>query len=284
VAAESGRTTLPRPLLIFGVPTAGLLLVLLFIILGFPYDKLGDRIAERLLQSGVRVEFDEIGPALRLAGPGLVVTGLRASVEGAETIQLQRALVRPAWSSAWLRGSPALYTEIESESGAAQGTVILGDRGAWNGTLTQVDVGALPLPANTPFGSLTGVIDATVDLAMEEQRAKGSVTFDAVDGTLDLVSLPMSIPFETLSGDLTFGGNGYLTVNRLDVRGPAVNAGVTGNVLDATSFAAAPLRLEIAIDAEPAMIAAVRGAGVRIDRNSVGKARVTGTVAAPKIR
>jgi type II secretion system protein N len=267
-----------------GVPAAGSFLVLLFIFLGFPYDKLGDRIAERLLQSGVRIEFEKIGPALRLAGPGLLATGLRASLEGSESIQLQRAMVRLAWSSAWLRGRPAFYTEIDSASGAARGTFILGDRGGWNGELTRVDFGALPLAKGLPLGSLAGVVDATIDLEMEEQGPKGSVTFEAVDGVLDLTGVPMPIPFQTLSGDLTFGDNGYLTVKRLDLKGPVVNAGVTGNVLQAASFAAAPLRLEIAIDAESAMIAAVRSAGVRIDRNGVGKARVTGTVAAPKIR
>jgi len=284
VAPESGRTALPRPLLVFGVPAAAVFLVTLFIFLGFPYDKLGDRIAAKLLESGVRVEFDAIGPALRLAGPGLEAKGLRATLSNGESLQLERAMVRPAWSSAWLRGRPALYTEIDSESGSARGTVVVGAHGGFRGELAQVDAGVLPLAQAAPLGSLDGVVDASVDLAMEEQGPKGRVRFEAADGSLQLPGVPMPIPFATLTGDLDFGDDAYVTVKRLELKGPLLNAGVTGNVLQAASFAAAPLRLEIDINAQPGLVPVIRQAGLRIDRNGVTKARVTGTVGQPKIR
>jgi len=284
VAPESGRTVLPRPLLAVGVPVAAVLLVSLFIYLGFPYDKLGDRIAAKLLETGVRVEFDAIGPALRLAGPALEAKGLRATLADGESLQLERALVRPAWSSAWLRGRPALYTEIDSDSGSARGTVVLGARGGFRGELARVDTGLLPLAQTAGLGSVDGRVDASVDLAMEEQGPKGHVRFESADGSLQLPGVPMPIPFATFAGDLDFGDDAFVTVKRLELKGPLVNAGVTGNVLQAASLAAAPLRLEIDIDAEPGLVPAIRQAGLRIDRNGRAKARVTGTVGQPRIR
>ncbi len=44
-AAQRGEATLPRPLLTIGVPVAGVLLVTAFLIQGFRYDLLGERIA-----------------------------------------------------------------------------------------------------------------------------------------------------------------------------------------------------------------------------------------------
>jgi type II secretion system protein N len=285
VAPEAGRTALPRAFLPIGLPLAGIALVLLFVYLGFPYDKLGDRIRAEAQRTGsVRIDFQDLGPSLHLAGPGIEAFGVRATLRDGETFLLERAMVRPAWSLAWLRGAPAVYAEIESESGNAAGTLILGGSGGWSGDLEQVDVGKLPLSQFEHLGTLDGVLDASVDLLLEEQGPLGSVTFEARDGAIGLAGFPMQIPFETLSGELLFGDEVYLAVQRLDLEGPLLSAGVTGNVLQAASFAEAPLRLEIEIDAKPTIGAAIRSAGVRVARNGKAKARITGTVAQPNVR
>jgi type II secretion system protein N len=285
VVSEAGRTALPRPLLLVGIPLAGVALVLLFIYLGFPYDKLGDRIKAETQRAGdVLIDFQYLGPSLHLAGPGIEATGVRATLRDGETLRLERTMLRPAWSLAWLRGAPAVYAEIESEAGNAVGTLILGRSGGWSGDLEQVDVGKLPLSQLAPLGTLDGVLDASVDLLLSEQGPVGSVTFEARDGAIDLANFPMPIPFETLSGELLFGDDVTVAVQRLDLEGPLLSASVTGKVLQGTSLAEAPLRLEIEVDAKPAIGAALRGAGVRIARNGKAKFRITGTVAQPNIR
>ena len=42
---------LPRPLIAIGAPCAGVLLIAFFLIRGFPYDKLGELIANRIERS-----------------------------------------------------------------------------------------------------------------------------------------------------------------------------------------------------------------------------------------
>ena len=69
MAPEAGRAAFPRSLLLVGVPLAGVFLVSLFIYLGFPYDKLGDRIkAETQRASAVRIS--STGSALSSAPMG----------------------------------------------------------------------------------------------------------------------------------------------------------------------------------------------------------------------
>jgi type II secretion system protein N len=272
-------------LFLFGVPLAGVFLVAFFIYLGFPYDKLADRIkAEARRSGGVRVDFQDVGPSLHLAGPGIEATGVRATLSDGETFRLERAMLRPAWSLAWFRGAPAVYAEIESEAGDAAGTLILGRSGGWSGELERVDIAKLPLDRFEHMGTLDGLLDASVDILLGEQGPEGSVTFEARDGSIGLADFPMLLPFETLSGELVFGDDAYVEVKRLNLEGPMISAGVTGNVLQAASFAEAPLRLEIEIEAKPAVSAAIRSAGLRIDRSGKAKARITGTVAKPRVR
>jgi len=285
VASEAGRTAFPRALLVVGVPLAGIFLVSLFIYLGFPYDKLGERIKSETSRTGaVRIDFQDVGPSLHLAGPGIEATGVRATLSNGDTFRLERAMLRPAWSLAWFRGAPAVYAEIESEAGNAAGTVILGGSGGYCGDLEGVDIGKLPLAQFEHMGTLDGLLDASVDLSLGEQGPLGSVTFEARDGSIGLADFPMQLPFETLSGELIFGQDAYVAVKRLDLEGPMLSAGVTGNVLQAASFSEAPLELEIEIEAKPAISSEIRRAGIRIGRNGKAKARITGTVAKPSVR
>ena len=79
----------PRPLLALGIPLAGTLLTGLFIFLGFPYDLLADRLAAQVERAlGVRIEIQEVGPKLHLAGPGLEARGVRATWSGGRQLRL----------------------------------------------------------------------------------------------------------------------------------------------------------------------------------------------------
>jgi len=272
-------------LLAIGVPLAGIFLVSLFIYLGFPYDKLADRIKAETRRTGAaRIDFQDVGPSLHLAGPGIEATGVRATLSNGETFRLERAMLRPAWSLAWFRGAPAVYAEIESEAGNAAGTVILGDAGGYHGDLERVEIGKLPLAHFEQMGTLDGLLDASVDISLGEQGPEGSVTFEARDGSIGLAGFPIELPFETLSGELIFGEDAYVAVKRLVLEGPMLSAGVAGSVLQAASFSEAPLDLEIEIEAKPAISAEIRRAGIRIGRNGKAKTRITGTVAKPSVR
>ena len=285
MAPEAEHTALPRPLLVVGVPVLGIFLVLLFIYLGFPYEKLGDRIIAELQRShAVQIDFQTLGPRLHLTGPGIEATGVRVTLRSRETVRIEHATLRPAWSWAWFRGALAVYAEIESSVGGAAGTLVLGASGGWSGDLEQVAVGKLPLSQFAPAGTLDGVLDASVDIRLREEGPEGRVTFEARDGSIGLPNFPIAIPFEKLSGDLIFGDEAYVAIERLDLEGPLLSAGVTGNVLHAATFSAAPLRLEAEIAASPSAQGPIQKAGMRMDRDGKAKFRITGTIGQPNVR
>ncbi len=285
MAAEANRTTLPRPLLVFGLPVAGVLLVAFFIYLGFPYHKLGDRIATEIQRSsGVRIDFEDIGASLQLVAPGIEATGVRATLSDGSSYRIERAMLRPAWSLAWFRGTPAVYAEVESELGGAAGTLLLGEAGGWSGELSQVAIGRIPIPPLEAVGNIDGRLDATIDLVLAEAGPEGSIEFAATEGSVGLAKFPMDIPFETLSGELSFGGEAFISIERLELDGPMLTASLTGKVLQAASFAQAPMRLEAKLTAEPNLRPAFKNAGVRVDREGNSKVRITGTVESPMVR
>lgn len=285
MAAEANRTTLPRPLLVFGLPVAGVLLLTFFIYLGFPYHKLGDRIATEIQRSsGVRIDFEDIGASLQLVAPGIEATGVRATLSDGSSYRIERAMLRPAWSLAWFRGTPAVYAEVESELGGAAGTLLLGEAGGWSGELSQVAVGRIPIPPLEAVGNIDGRLDATIDLVLAEAGPEGSIEFAATEGSVGLAKFPMDIPFETLSGELSFGGEAFISIERLELDGPMLTASLTGKVLQAASFAQAPMRLEAELTAEPNLRPAFKNAGVRVDREGNSKVRITGTVESPMVR
>jgi type II secretion system protein N len=285
VAAEAKRTSLPRSFFVVGIPVAGIVLVAFFIYLGFPYEKLGDRIATEIQRSsGVRIDFEDIGASLQLVAPGIEASGVRATLNDGRSYRVERAMLRPAWSFAWFRGTPAIYAEIESELGNAAGTLFLGDAGGWSGELSQVAVGRIPIPPLEAAGNLDGRFDATIDLALGEAGPEGSLEFSASEGSVGLAKFPVDIPFETLSGELIFGGENLLSIERLELAGPMLDASLTGKVLQAPSFAEAPIRLEAKLTAEANLRPAIVDAGVRVDREGKSTVRITGTVASPMVR
>jgi type II secretion system protein N len=285
MAAETNRTALPRALFVVGIPAVGVLLVAFFVYLGFPYDKLGDRIATEIQRSsGARIDFADIGASLQLAAPGIEATGVRATLNDGRSYRIERAMLRPAWSLAWFRGTPAVHAEIDSELGDAYGTLLLGKAGGWSGELTQVAVGKIPIPPLQAVGNLDGRFDASIDLVLAEAGLEGRIEFSATEGSVGLAKFPVDIPFETLSGELLFGGENFVSIESLKLDGPMLTASLTGKVLHAASFAEAPMRLEAKLSTEPNLRPAIVAAGVRVDRHGKSTVRITGTVESPMVR
>lgn len=267
-----------------GVALAGLVLVGFFFVRGFPYDVLAERIRTELEPRGVLLQVASIGPAFQLAGPALEATGVRALLSNGQSFAFDRALVRPAWSLAWFTLHPALHLELESPLGSADGTLVLGDRPAWDGTVSGIDVAQLPIASALRGGGIDGVLDATADVRMSDDGPVGPVRFEVRDGSLSLPDSPVAVPFERLAGELTLGGDAWATLTSLDLSGPLASASGSGRVGRAASLERAPLDLALTLEVKPAFAGAVRSAGVRVDAEGVAKVTVTGTVASPRIR
>jgi len=275
---------LPRPLIAIGVPCAGVLLIAFFLIRGFPYDKLGDLIANRIEQSrGIHLVVGDVGPTLQLAGIALEGTQLRATFPNRMPQQIDRALVRPAWSLSWLTGEPAFHVELEGPSGQADGTLRWNGGASWVGAVHDARPELPPIADWIPVGGLEGSLKATLDLSMGESGLEGLVEFEIEDGSISLPGFPAPLPFENLTGAVTLGGDAYAKLISLSFEGPTASGSGSGKIGRAEPLEQAPIGFEFQLDINPQLAGTLRGA-VKINRQGKALAKISGTVAEPKIR
>ncbi len=286
--APTQRSTageLPRSLRVIGIPCAGLLLVAFFLIRGFPYDQLGARIVQQIEHSqGARLTIGELAPVMQLAGPSLQATGVRATLSNGEMLQIDRALIRIAWSTSWLTGNPAVHVEFEGPVGGGVGTLEWNGSTAWNGTVWGVAISDPALSDLVPVVRLDGTLDATVDVRIGEPVSEGLIYFEVRDGSLALTPTMVSLPFDLFSGELELGKDGSLILESASLEGSTVSGTGSGKIAQAEIFEQAPVSLEFNLDIKPTHTKKLRDAGVRVNRNGPTKIRVSGTVAKPTIR
>ena len=90
---------LPRRLISIGLPLASLALVLIFLLVLFPYGRLRDSAVARLAQAtGASVTLDDLDGGVSIGGPSLLASNLLLRWPGRKDLLLERARVRPAWS------------------------------------------------------------------------------------------------------------------------------------------------------------------------------------------
>jgi type II secretion system protein N len=284
-AHQQAGEALPRALIAIGVPCAGVLLVAFFMIRGFPYDELGELIASKIEQShGVQLTFVDIGPTLQFAGPALEATQLRAQFPHKAPLQINRALVRPAWSLTWFVGEPVLHVELESPAGSAEGKLRWNGVTSWAGTIRDARPDLPPIADWIPTGGFEGNLEANVDVAMAEQGPEGRVEFQIQNGSLFLPGLSVPLPFESLDGEASLGGDAYATLISLSLEGPDVSGTGSGKIGRAERLEQAPIGFEFSLDVKPTISRSVSAGGLRVNPGGDALAKISGTVAKPKIR
>ncbi len=287
MAAFLGATEaeLPRWFRVLFVPIAGFLLILFFVIRGFPYGIITDRVISSLEPAlGIQLDIVEFGPSFGWAGPGLEAEGVRATFPDAKTLSIDRMMVRPAWTTAWFRGDQAFHIELESPSGSATGAIEVGESPSWEGSIENLDLAEVSMFDAVPSGAIQGRMDATFSLQEDELGAKGPVTFEMRDGSLSVPDVPVALPFQKITGKLELGGDAYLTIESLILEGPIVSGSGNGTIAKAATFALAPLRMEFDLNVKPALAGGVRSAGMRVNSKGDTKVRISGTVASPQLR
>ena len=276
---------LPRALIAIGAPCAGVLLIAFFLIRGFPYHELGESIANRIEQShGIQLTIGEVRPVLQLAGPALESTQLRVKFPNRSPLQIERALVRPAWSLSWLAGEPALHIELESPSGKADGTLRWNAVVSWVGTIRDARPELSPIADWIPAGGLEGTLEAAVDVSRGELGLEGRVEFEVRDGSLLLPGLSVPLPFESLTGAVSLGGDVYAKLSKLSFEGPVTSGSGSGKIGRAERLEQASIDFEFKLDIKPSLAGAVSGAGVQVNSGGDAIAKISGTVAKPQIR
>lgn len=272
----------------FGTVGYCAVLTLLFLFLGFPFNSVGERLVGTLASAtGAQISFADLSPYLSIAGPGFEASDVRIVGSDGTRFDFDRMRVRPAWSMAWLRLAPALHIDIDGPLGRVVGTAVVdAATPAFDGELEGVDLARLPVAALWPDLTLSGSLDADIELAQTEgaPAPEGKVVFEARDGDIGASGLPMGLPYETLTGELELGGESLVRIVTLKAVGPLLNADATGEIGMDEYFVRAPLDVEIQIQAEPSMAPAMRSMGLPVDANGAATVHIAGSPSAPEMR
>jgi type II secretion system protein N len=261
---------------------AALSLTAIFVVQGFPYERLAAAISAAVgRNSPLQLSIQELGPSLTLLGPGLRATSMRISAPDGPAIRLDALRLRPAWSLRWLRLRPSFQIETQLAGGSVDGT--LGGEPSFTGELAEIDLGQLPVAALWPGSALTGRTSGSVDLRAGAQGPEGSVALEARDGSVTLPGLPALLPFETLTARLALGGDASLRVEELHLSGPGLEAQVLGQLGLAATLAQAPLDLRVELEVERGLAAGLQSLGVRLGRDGRGTLHITGTPDRPVV-
>jgi type II secretion system protein N len=263
-------------------------LFLLFLFLGFPFDRVGDRLVTALSSaSGAEIDFTDLSPYLSIAGPGFEAANVRVVGSDGTRLDFDRMRVRPAWSLAWLRLAPALHLDVEGPLGRVAGTAVV-DRATpgFDGVVEGVNLGRVPVDALLPDLTVTGTLDADVDLSMSEGAPgpDGRVVFEARDGGISGAGIPMGVPYETLTGELELGGEALVRILSLEARGPMINVDASGEIGLNEYFVEAPMDIDLRIDAKPRFVRSLSSLGLRPGADGAITAKISGTPNDPVVQ
>ncbi len=276
---------LPKPVVKFGTPIAAVLLTGFFILWGFPYHHLTNRVAALAASNlGVEIRTVDSGLTFGFDGPGFRFQGISVETPGGEIYQLDSARLGPAWSLSWLTATPTLFFEVHSELGNAEGSVRTGDDASWSGSIADLKLAELTfLETMLPF-TITGTLNAEADVESQDGVPHGPLSFDLREGLVGHPNMPIAIPYDTIRGALAFGGEQRLSIESLELLGPLLNFSATGSVGQADSMADSPLDIDIAFkNVPPQLRPIVESIGGRVERDGSSKLHIGGTVAEPAV-
>lgn len=264
-----------------GALIAGIVVLLLvFLAARFPYRRLlPPLLSAASAATGAEVDVADLGLGLGFAGPAVVASGVRLRWPAAPELVLDEVRVRPAWSFAWLAGSPVWHLEAAGPAGAWQG-VVAPDRVA--GEWSEVDTDALPWAILGAMAPLHGKLWGEVELARSNGAWEGSAEVAGGEGSVDLPGLPVAIPFTALEAQLAISPE-LVTFSSARLEGPLVTANVGGTASAAGGpFSAWPLDLDVEIEqVDPALRGYLGPLGIPVDAEGRARLRVTGSLAAP---
>ncbi len=279
---EGVRRKLPR---VAGIVCAAVALTSFFVYLRFPYDRLATAIRHRVdVAYGIQLDLGEVGPRPQLLGPGIVAQPVRITRPDGEVFDLDRLLLRPAWSLSWFSGRPAIHVILEGPSGSAEGTVTIGDTPGWSGELSEFDLERLPISDFAPGTALRGQGTAQAEIVIGASGLEGPLRFEASEGSIAHPQLPLDLPYEKLTGQLHLGGEQRARIESLELESPMFSASVTGTVGHGANFGAAPLNLEIELQASGAVQGALNAQGIEVGRDGKIVVHVLGTPERPIVR
>ncbi len=276
---------IPRPLLCIATPLIAIVLVVVFVFLGFPYSKFIPFASQALgRMSGSEIRIGEIQPRLTLGGPGFSVHDVSMAAEGQDPIGFDRLKIRPAWSTAWLRAEPAFAVDMASPLVVADGTITLGEGPGFDGAISILDLALIPMSSNSPF-ALTGAVSVKGHLKMIGGQPSGAVDIKATSGSATHRSIPVPLEYEAIEGRIEMGDDPWLRLKDLRMEGPLFSGIADGFVSRPEANLPAPLDIGIKVEVKNAPFQMVlSGLGINLDAGGRASFKLGGTVQNPDIR
>lgn len=261
---------------------AAVVLTAVFMYVRFPYDRLAERIASKLeATSPWRVDLVDPGPRPTLFGPGVSAGPVRVQHSNGLRLDLDTLVLRPAWSTSWLRLTPAIHFDIESTTGNATGTLTLDDPPHLEAGIEDADLAA-------PFGAgasesliLTGQLDADLDLSLAQPGPEGPVHLTARQGSIGHPVMPLDLPFDRLDAVLLWGGNAWLHIESANIQSPMLTGELQGTVGKPPG---GPLDVRLDLEPDDSARAMLQSQGLRIGRDGRLSLQLGGSTSQPTLR
>lgn len=260
------------------------LLFVVFFAVRFPYDVFKASLVAQLgALAGADVEVGTLAGGFGLGGPSLVAEAVMLRWPDS-SFALDRAELRPAWSTSWLRGRPAFHADLRAPTGRIAGTLWPGAEPAFDGRVEDLALERLPeriLAAAQGF-ALTGLLDADVDLALQNGMLAGELELAVEDGAFAPPGSPISIPFERFDAAVAIDPANGVRIDTASLAGPMVAGSAKGSV----GLSADPT-LDLTVDvhiADPNLRGSAAPLGLRLDADGRASIRVLGTASNPIVR
>ena len=267
------------------IPIA-VVLILIFILLGFPWDSLARRVAAEIsAASGSSVSIDTLTPALTARGPVLRARDVVIEHPAIDRVRLLELEIAPRWSSSWFSGEPKLRVWADTELGLVDGVLGLGSTSSFAGQVGQVELARLPLRLDASGVRLSGRIDADADVALAPNGTlSGRVAFSSPSLVVESNKLPMAIPFTNANGVVVILENGATQIESVELEGDLLNGKLSGEIGLVHRSQAPPIDLSAEIRiVDPTLRQLAPGAGIPMSPDGTIKMQLGGTLDAPEI-
>jgi type II secretion system protein N len=268
-----------------GIPIV-VVLILIFILLGFPWDSLARRVAAEIsAASGSSVSIDTLAPALTPRGPVLRARDVVIEHPAVDRVRLLELEIAPRWSSSWFSGEPKLRVWADTELGLVDGVLGLGSTSSFAGQVGQVELARLPLRLDASGIRLSGRIDADANVALAPNGTlSGRVAFSSPSLVVESNKLPMAIPFTHAEGVVVILENGATQIESVTLEGELLNGKLSGEIGLVHRSQAPPIDLSAEIRIVDATLRQLApSAGIPMSPDGTIKLRLGGTLDAPEI-
>lgn len=262
------------------------LIVVAFIVLLFPWDSLGRRVAWEISRvSGARVDVSDLSPAITARGPVLRARNVVVEHPAVDRLRLSELEIAPRLSMSWFRGDPTLRVWAQTDLGHVDGVLRLGDEPAYVGRVTEVELARLPLRLEASELRFSGRLDADADVALDPNGTlQGRVAFESPSLSIQSSQFPMAIPFSHADGVIEIVESGATRIESVRLEGPVIEGTLSGEIGLVHRSQSPPIDLSARVTVhEPLFRQLADGAGLRLSAEGEADVELRGTIDAPEI-